>query len=290
MLQTPVLQGYHTSSASSSASSSATCSTLLHRSCRSAPVQTLHALHATPEKASSFNQITDQLSRWYGSCLKIKCPFFRRRTTDSIEQLQAIATFFILRHKSTPLIDFILRASNVSVEEKIKGVPIADVAALVCKDWGVVAGSSTGKGYYINGRLTKEIYREDCLFDGPDPDMPVHGLRKYLTSASQLFDAKTSRADIIAPVLFNSNLKTIEIKWRIEGILKLPWKPFMKPWTGSTTYYLDEDNLIYKHIEQWDIAVWDAFLSTLIPRFNFGSPPAPPVDQSILNSIKIMEQ
>lgn len=48
----------------------------------------------------------------------------------------------------------------------------------------------------------------------------------------------------------------------------------MKPWTGSTTYYLDEDNLIYKHIEKWDISAVDAFASLLFPFLKIGAPPA----------------
>ena len=133
-------------------------------------------------------------------------------------------------------------------------------------------------GYYITGMLTKSIYRDDCFFDGPDPDMPVRGLKKYLLSASNLFDRKHSRADIIRPVVLtqSDSERTIQVFWRLEGVLNLPWHPHMKPWTGNTVYHLDKDGLVERHVEQWDISVLDAFVSTLLPGLEFGAPPAMP--------------
>ena len=89
-------------------------------------------------------------------------------------------------------------------------------------------------GYYITGALTKNIYRDDCYFDGPDPDMPVSGLQKYLLSVSNLFDRRKSRADITRPVVVNEVDRTIQVFWRLEGVLNLPWHPSMKPWTGTS--------------------------------------------------------
>ena len=54
------------------------------------------------------------------------------------------------------------------------------------------------KGYYITGKLNTTIYRDDCWFDGPDPDMPVRGVRKYLNAASQLFDVSASTAELLS--------------------------------------------------------------------------------------------
>jgi hypothetical protein len=183
------------------------------------------------------------------------------------------------------VLDFTLLATNTTVEEKIKHIPLQDLALIIQRDWGYSKGNWSGKGYYVNGKLSKNIYREDCFFDGPDPDMPVCGLRKYLLSASQLFDSKLSRADVIAPVKYCDVQKTVQVKWRIEGILKLPWKPHLKPWTGSTTYFLDDDRLVYKHIENWDITVIDAFLSTLLPLLNYGALPAPPPSSQLDGSV-----
>ena len=152
---------------------------------------------------------------------------------------------------------------------KWKNLSIEKLAEIVCSDW-----RDDGKGYYITGRLTKEIYRNDCLFDGPDPDMPVTGLRKYLSSASQLFDRHHSKAEIFN-ISLSQEKNEIIVFWRIEGVLNLPWHPYVKPWTGTTTYRLDSDNLVYAHVEMWDISVIDAFISVVFPHLGYGAEPAP---------------
>jgi len=118
------------------------------------------------------------------------------------------------------------------------------------------------KGYYITGRLNSTIYRDDCLFDGPDPDMPVRGLRKYLSAASHLFDHKLSYAMLRS---LQVEGRTIVARWELGGVLMLPWRPKVKSWTGCTIYHLDEEGLVAIHEEQWDISVYEAFVSTIWP-------------------------
>jgi len=129
------------------------------------------------------------------------------------------------------------------------------------------------KGYYITGRLNTTIYRDDCLFDGPDPDMPVRGVRKYLSAASQLFETSTSTAELLLleigehdPKSWGRNTKsTIVARWKLKGVLQLPWHPSLPVWTGRTTYHLDDEYMIYRHEEHWDISVVQAFTQTLWP-------------------------
>lgn len=150
-----------------------------------------------------------------------------------------------------------------------------EVCALIARDWSV----EDGKGYYINGKLlSTSLYRPDCVFIGPDPDMPVHGLRKYLLVASSLFDVRRSRADLLHPLVVNESKNQIVAHWRIEGVLRLPWKPHVKPWTGRTIYHLDANNYIMEHEEFWDISAFDAFISVVFPHWPFGALPAPSID------------
>jgi len=126
------------------------------------------------------------------------------------------------------------------------------------------------KGYYITGKLNSTIYRDDCLFDGPDPDMPVRGLRKYLSAASHLFDPKHSFAELCSLDVEsvhggNFGHGTIVAHWMLGGVLMLPWRPRVKPWTGSTRYHLDDEGLIAIHEEVWDISVAEAFICTVFP-------------------------
>lgn len=121
------------------------------------------------------------------------------------------------------------------------------------------------QGYYITGKLNSSIYYDDYLFDGPNPDMPVCRLRKYLSAASKLFDHKKSYADLL-DLKINHSKWIIIVYWKISGILILLCKPKVKPYTGHTKYYLNEHSLIYLYKENWDISVTQAFLSTILPQ------------------------
>jgi len=223
-----------------------------------------------------------------------------------------------------------ITASN-AVEKKHKNLNVHDLLEIIRVDWKstttAIAAANKGettktkkiitqpqqnnknnhKGYYITGRLNTAIYRDDCLFDGPDPDMPVRGLRKYLNAASQLFDTKTSTAELLSleiindndignnnsnddnkendediPVLFKrtaitrtkklttkkstkTTTTTIVARWKLQGVLQLPWHPSLPVWTGKTVYHLDDEHMIYCHEEFWDISVLQAFTQTLWP-------------------------
>ena len=223
------------------------------------------------------------LDNLYNKSLKIKCPFFRRRATDSIDGVAMVIQFVLARHKSLPTLTLPgSQSMGTYGQNKIENLSLIQLTKFIEADWrGKQAMPSSnganGKGYYITGKLTKEIYRDDCFFDGPDPDMPVLGLRKYVTSTSQLFDQKISRADMIDNIVIDEVARTMTVHWRLEGILNLPWHPRLKPWTGTTTYHVDQSGLIEKHIETWDISVLDAFASTLFPFLSIGAPPAAPL-------------
>ena len=220
------------------------------------------------------------LDAMYSKSLRIKCPFFRRRATDSVDGLASVFQFICARHKSLPIL--ILPGTQQIISStalKQTGLSIDAIAEIIKRDWKSQANIrdlTSGKGYYITGKLTREIYRDDCFFDGPDPDMPVTGLKKYISSTSQLFDHKASRADLIN-LESNEDQRSVTVHWRLEGILNLPWHPILKPWTGHTTYMIDDLGLIDKHVEKWDISVVDAFVSTLFPFLNYGAPAADPI-------------
>lgn len=225
----------------------------------------------------------ESLNALYENSFKIKCPFFRRRAFDTIEALKRVFVFVLSRHKSIPFFPSPVAKSPI---RKTQNLPMVELAALVQKDW-LGKRPHAGKGYYVTGALTPEIYDEECLFDGPDPDMPVRGLRKYLVSASQLFDTQRSRADLIRPIEYDIDKGVITATWRIQGVLNLPWHPIVKPWTGRTEYHIDaETGLIILHQEHWDISVPDAFISTLFPSLHFGAPAAPPLRDSVVDPPK----
>ena len=75
----------------------------------------------------------------------------------------------------------------------------------------------SGKGYYITGNLNATIFRDDCRFVGPDPDMPVQGLRKYLNAASQLFERSKSCAELLSldVVSDDSSGDIVVVRWQM---------------------------------------------------------------------------
>lgn len=199
------------------------------------------------------------LERWYRKALQLKCPFMRRRASDVLDAVDMVLRFLVIRHKSLDLLSPPGWRCQGETCNKVRGLSRVQLVEVIRKDWR----TDTNKGYYITGRLNTTIYRDDCLFDGPDPDMPVRGLRKYLNAASQLFDQGKSRAQLLSLDIVGN---VVVAKWRMNGILRLPWKPKLPNWTGSTIYHFDADGLVYRHEETWDMSVAQAFLRTLWPQ------------------------
>lgn len=186
--------------------------------------------------------------------LSLKCPWMRRRMLDFVDTLESVARVSVIRKKNLSFVGPPMGCrGDPSMNQKLRNLAIEDVAALIRTDWK----ERNSKGYYVTGKLNPAIYRNDCSFDGPDPDMPVTGLRKFIGAASQLFDKKLSRAELLDLWIEDGVIKA---KWRMNGVIRLPWKPRMPQVIGETTYHLDEEGLIYLHEETWDISALEAFL------------------------------
>lgn len=235
---------------------------------------------ATETISSSLNPIeawcTTHMNVWYDRSLSVKCPFFRRRMTDFLDGADMVMRFLVIRHKSLDLIGPPPGCrSTFAKGTKYKNLELTELVETIRSDWK----PNQNKGYYITGRLNTTIYRDDCYFDGPDPDMPVRGVRKYLNAASQLFDKSSSTAELLsleigdADSVNNKNKShrhqkssaTIVARWKLKGVLHLPWHPSLPVWTGTTTYHLDDEHMVYFHEEEWDISVFRAFTQTLWP-------------------------
>ena len=234
-----------------------------------------------------------KLEEWYSySERRIKCPFFRRRFGDILDDIEAFVRFFLIRpyfNDSSIRLGPPMRSRSLpGWGQKTKHLPIDEILNILRTDWRAKEkvnydGESdletvnivNEKGYYVTGRMSTCIYRDDCEFLSPDPDLPLQGLRKYIGVTSNLFDSKTSHSKLISLEEIHSNhgdayrkeeddiLIVLKAEWRISLTMKLPWKPQLSEFSGSTLYFLDEDNLICRHQETWDISVFDAFLEMM---------------------------
>ena len=213
----------------------------------------------------------------------IKCPFFRRRYGDMLDGIESFLRFFFIRpyfqdssHSLGPPISCKSLAGD---GQKTKNLPVDELIGVLRNDWKAAPINCEedrattpviGKGYYVTGRMSTNIYRNDCEFMSPDPDLPLKGLRKYIGVASHLFDSKASHSKLISLQTVPRNIKKekeieniLEAQWKMSLTINLPWKPQLPEFSGSTLYFLDDDHLIWRHEEKWDISVVNAFLGML---------------------------
>lgn len=195
-----------------------------------------------------------------------RCPFWRKRCFDAVDAVWRCLRWTISRHASLKLPMIPTRTARV-----VFGPPMSLEMRLVR-----LREDFTERQYYITGfGITSCLYHPLCVFLGPDPDTPVHGVTRWKNATSGLFRASKSKIDLISIGIVDEN--TIQARWRLEGELALPFHAKIKPYTGMTTYHFDEQGLIYRHEEQWDLSAFDAFVSVVIP--SFGVPPAPQVHE-----------
>ena len=205
----------------------------------------------------------------------IRCPFWRRRAADALESLLQVAKFIAARHKSLELLPPELAAALpgsacAEAAPKTRGLSREAVMQIVEADF------REGQ-YYVSGKLSPEIYSDECFFDAPDPDLPVRSLKRYSDALSGLFDPERSEIELVRLEPSADSERAFIAHWRLSGHLKLPWRPAIKPYAGATLYEMDDDGLISSHTEAWSITAFDAFASTLFP--SFGADAAPRVSE-----------
>lgn len=214
-------------------------------------------MRAKPATQQSMASIAHRLDDWHGRASRTKCPFLRRRATDAVEGAQTVLRWVSARHKSLPLPQGL--STRSATAGKTLGLDMATLATIIETDFNE-------RNAYVTGRLTKNVYADNCFFDGPDPDMPVRGLTKYTVAVGGLFDHVRSRCVLVGAPAVDETARSIVVCWRLSGVLMLPWKPAFKPYLGLTRYTVDQDTgLIIRAEEQWSIPAVVAFLSVVAP-------------------------
>ena len=146
---------------------------------------------------------------------------------------------------------------------KRTGLALDEVARILAHD--VAFGEHGEGGYVISGDLTPEIFEDDCTFR--DPTNEVSSLAKYTRALQILFDPIASRVMLLAPPVVDSSARTITARVRSAGVLQLPWRPQVPPYTSEIVWQIDSDGLVASQSQVWSITALGALKETFTPGF-----------------------
>ncbi|MDZ7954374.1 DUF2358 domain-containing protein [Nostoc sp. DedQUE09] len=100
--------------------------------------------------------------------------------------------------------------------------------------------------------ISYDIYTQDIYFKDPVNTFK-YKFNYRIIFWTLRFHARLFFTQIYFDVheVYQSAEDTILAKWTVRGVLRVPWKAGLL-FNGYSTYKLNQDNLIYKHIDTWD--------------------------------------
>jgi len=109
--------------------------------------------------------------------------------------------------------------------------------------------------YLVSGRITKEIYADNCHFADARDDFGNIGPHRWSAAVGLLFDGDKSKLKLTGDIVYDDATRTISItSWRQVDYFRVPGSPHTPVYTGHVTITLDPvENLITDHIESWDV-------------------------------------
>ncbi|MEH1942857.1 MAG: DUF2358 domain-containing protein [Nostoc sp.] len=100
--------------------------------------------------------------------------------------------------------------------------------------------------------ISYDIYTQDIYFKDPVNTFK-YKFNYRIIFWTLRFHARLFFTQIYFDVheVYQSTEDTILAKWTVRGVLRVPWKAGLL-FNGYSTYKLNQDNLIYEHIDTWD--------------------------------------
>ncbi|MEH2050598.1 DUF2358 domain-containing protein [Nostoc sp.] len=100
--------------------------------------------------------------------------------------------------------------------------------------------------------ISYDIYTQDIYFKDPVNTFK-YKFNYRIIFWTLRFHARLFFTQIYFDVheVYQSAEDTILAKWTVRGVLRVPWKARLL-FNGYSTYKLNQDNLIYEHIDTWD--------------------------------------
>ncbi|CAK8572360.1 unnamed protein product [Lathyrus sativus] len=123
----------------------------------------------------------------------------------------------------------------------------------------IIIKSDYDNAYFVTGNFTSSIYAENCIFE--DPTIKFSGRELYARNLKLLvpfFDRASIRLLKIEKDV-KSDTNFLRASWKLRTNLKLPWRPLIAI-DGSTSYELDDNFKIIRHVESWNVSALEAVL------------------------------
>ncbi|AES61264.1 putative NTF2-like domain-containing protein [Medicago truncatula] len=123
----------------------------------------------------------------------------------------------------------------------------------------IIIKSDYDNDYFVTGNFTSSIYTENCIFE--DPTIKFSGRDLYARNLKLLvpfFDCASIKLLKIEKEV-ESDTNFLRASWKLRTNLKLPWRPLIAI-DGSTSYELNEDFKIVRHVESWNVSALEAVL------------------------------
>ncbi|KAH9621906.1 hypothetical protein KSS87_003960 [Heliosperma pusillum] len=117
--------------------------------------------------------------------------------------------------------------------------------------------SDYDNAYFVTGIFSSSIYDADCLFE--DPTIKFRGTKLYSRNIQLLVPFFEQPSIVLKNIEkgVNSDRDFVLATWSLRTYLKLPWRPLIGV-EGSTTYDLNYEYKIVRHVESWNISALEA--------------------------------
>ncbi|XP_027107466.1 uncharacterized protein [Coffea arabica] len=130
----------------------------------------------------------------------------------------------------------------------------------------MIIKSDYEKAYFVTGHFTSAIYADECTFE--DPTIKFQGRDLYSRNLKLLVPFFDNPSIFLKEIKkgINPKAKYIIASWKLRTHLILPWRPLILI-DGTTTYDIDDQLRVIRHVESWKISALEAIGQIFTPGF-----------------------
>ncbi|XP_030520991.1 uncharacterized protein LOC115734382 isoform X3 [Rhodamnia argentea] len=196
-------------------------------------------------------------ARRAGCCRSIKSTGEEGSTgaTPKLIKLAVSGVTEILRVLS-PMKDDSLESASDDEKDGVSASSVDDVVMILTADYE--------KAYFVTGVFTSAIYAEDCIFE--DPTIRFRGKGLYERNLKLLVPFFDHPSIILHNIQKGDDETYILARWKLRTYLKLPWRPLISI-DGKTVYELDDNFVMIRHAESWNVSALEAIGQIFTPSF-----------------------